>query len=140
MAVGMDVDTIMANAHNMLLTYYSNGAHVPDDAWSKLQQSSCKAWQSIPTEDCKLIMGTGNSISNLMGTPSSYASSSGNGCGHRTFTRTHDCRKVSFMNHSADDGMADTEPTDDSDDIDFIDNALDQYNVDFATLCANVAK
>jgi hypothetical protein len=48
--------------------------------------------------------------------------------------------KVSFMNHSADDGMADTEPTDDSDDIDFIDNALDQYNVDFATLCANVAK
>jgi hypothetical protein len=32
------------------------------------------------------------------------------------------------------------EPTDDSDDIDFIDNILDQYNVDFATLCANVAE
>jgi hypothetical protein len=37
--------------------------------------------------------------------------------------------------------MADMEPTDNSDDIDFIDDALvDQYNVNFATLCANVAK
>jgi hypothetical protein len=85
-------------------------------------------------------MGTGNSISNLTGTPSSSTSSSGNGRGHWTFTRTHDRRKVSFLNHSADDGMADTEPTDDTDDIDLIDNVLDQYNIDFATLCANVAK
>jgi hypothetical protein len=139
--VDTDVDTIMANAHNMVLAYYSNGAHVPDNTWSKLPQSSRKAWQGIPTEDRKLIMGTGNSISNLTGTPLSSASSSDNVRGHQTFTRTHDCRKVSFLNnHSADDGMADTEPTDDTDDIDLIDNVLDQYNVDFATLCANVAK
>jgi hypothetical protein len=85
-------------------------------------------------------MGTGDSISKLMGIPSSSASSSGNGYGHRTFARTHDHRKVSFLSHSADDGMADTEPTDDSDDIDLIDGVLDQYNVDFATLCANVAE
>jgi hypothetical protein len=102
--VDTDVDTIMANAHNMVLAYYSNGAHVPDNTWSKLPQSSRKAWQGIPTEDCKLIMGTGNSISNLTG------------------------RKVSFLNdHSADDGTADTEPTDDTDDIDLIDDVLDQY-------------
>jgi hypothetical protein len=78
-------------------------------------------------------MGTGDSISNLTGTPSSSASSNGNGRGRRTFARTCDCRKVNFLNHSADDGMADTEPTDDTDDIDLIDNVLDQYNVDFAT-------
>jgi hypothetical protein len=44
------------------------------------------------------------------------------------------------MDHSADDGTADTEPTDDSDDIDLIDNILNQYNVNFATLCVNVAE
>jgi hypothetical protein len=58
----------------------------------------------------------------------------------RTFARTCDCRKVSFLNHSADDGTADTEPLDDKDSIDLIDNVFDQYNVNFATLCANVAK
>jgi hypothetical protein len=47
---------------------------------------------------------------------------------------------MSFLNHSADDGTADTKPTDDTDDIDLIDNVLDQYNVDFATLCANFAE
>ncbi len=85
-------------------------------------------------------MGTGNSVSNLTGTTSTSASSSGNGCGRWTFARTHDHRKVCILNHSANDGMADTEPTDDSDDIDLIDDFLDQYNVDFATLCANVAE
>jgi hypothetical protein len=134
--VDTDMDTIMANVHNMVLEYYSNGA----DTWSRLPQSSCEAWQGIPTEDHKLIMGTGNSISNLTGTLSSSASSNGNGRGHRTFTRTRDHRKVNFLNHSADDGTADTEPTDDTDSIDLIDNVLDQYNVDFATLCANVAE
>jgi hypothetical protein len=44
------------------------------------------------------------------------------------------------MNHSADDGTSDTEPTEDTYDIDLIDDVLDQYNVDFATLCANVAE
>jgi hypothetical protein len=38
-----DVDTIMPNAHYMVLAYYSNSARVPDDAWSKLPQSSRKA-------------------------------------------------------------------------------------------------
>jgi hypothetical protein len=94
--VVMDVDTIMATAHNMVLAYYSNGAHVPDDAWSKLPQSLCKVWQRILTEDHKLIMGTGNSVSNLMGTSLSSTSSSGNGRGCRTFARTRDHRKVSF--------------------------------------------
>jgi hypothetical protein len=47
---------------------------------------------------------------------------------------------VNFLNHSADDGKADTEPTDDTDGVDLIDDVLDQYNVDFATLCANVAE
>jgi hypothetical protein len=84
--VDTDVDTIMANAHNMVLAYYSNGAHVLDDAWSRLPQPSREAWQSIPAEDRKLIMGTGNSISNLTHTPLSSTSSNGNGCGHRTFT------------------------------------------------------
>jgi hypothetical protein len=79
-------------------------------------------------------MGTSDSISNLMGTPSSSASSSGNGHGRRTFTITRDRRKVSFLNHSADDGMADTEATDDTNDIHLIDNVLNQYNVDFAML------
>jgi hypothetical protein len=102
-------------------------------------QSSREAWQGIPTEDHKLIMGTGDSISNLTGTPSSSVSSNVNGRGHRTFGRTLDRRKVNFLNHSADDRMADTEPTDDTDDIDLIDDVLDQYNVNFATLCANVA-
>jgi hypothetical protein len=60
------VDTIMANAHNMVLAYYSNGAHVPDGA--------------------------------------------------------------GFHSHHA------------TDNIDLIDDVLDQYNVNFATLCANVAK
>jgi hypothetical protein len=138
--VDTDMDTIMANAHNMVLAYYSNGACIPDDTWSRLPQSSREAWQDIPTEDRKLIMGTGNSFSNLMGTPSSSASSNGNRHGCRTFARTRDHRKVSFLNHSADDGMADTEPTDDTDDIDLIDDVLDQYNVDFATLCTNVAE
>jgi hypothetical protein len=96
--------------------------------------------QGILTEDRKLIMGTGDSISNLMGTPSLSTSSSGNGHGHRTFSRTCNSRKVSFLNHSADDGMADIEPTDDSDDNDLIDDVLHQFNIDFATLCANVAK
>ncbi len=80
--VDTDVDTIMADAHNMVLAYYSNGARIPDDAWSRLPQSSREVWQGIPTEDCKLIMGTGNSISNLTGTPSSSASSNGNRRGH----------------------------------------------------------
>jgi hypothetical protein len=138
--VDIDMDTIMANVHNMVLAYYSNGALIPDDAWSRLPQSSHEAWQGIPTEDCKLIMGTGDSLSNLMGTPLSSISSNGNGHGHRTFPRTCDHRKVNFLNHSADDRMADTEPTDDTDYIDLIDNVLDQYNIYFATLCANVAK
>jgi hypothetical protein len=138
--VDTEVDTIMANVHNRVLAYYSNGACIPDDAWSRLPQSSREAWQGIPTEDHKLIMGTGNFISNLTGTPSSSASSNGNGCGCRTFARTHDCRKVNFLNHSADDGTADTEPKNDTDDVDLIDNVLVQYNVNFATLCANVAK
>jgi hypothetical protein len=47
---------------------------------------------------------------------------------------------VNFLNHSADDGTADTEPTDDIDSVDLIDDVVDQYNVDFATLCANVAE
>jgi hypothetical protein len=34
--VDMDVDTIMANAHNVVLAYYSNGARVPDDTSSKI--------------------------------------------------------------------------------------------------------
>jgi hypothetical protein len=110
------------------------------NAWSRLPQSPYKAWQGIPTEDCKLIMGTGDSISNLMGTRSSSTSSSGNGHGHWTFARTCDHRKVSFLNHSTKDGMADTEPTDDTDNIDLIDDVLDQYNVNFATLCANVVE
>jgi hypothetical protein len=130
----------MANAHNMVLAYYLNGARIPDDAWSRLPQSSHEAWKGIPTEDRKLIMGTGDSLSNLMGTPLSSASSNSNGRGHRTFARTRDHRKVNFLNHSADDGTANTEPTDDTDNIDLIDDVLDQYNVDFATLCANVAK
>jgi hypothetical protein len=113
---------------------------IPDDTWSRLPQPSREAWQGIPTEDRKLIMGTGHSISNLTGTTSSSASSNGNGRGHRTFARTRDRRKVNFLNHSADDGTADTEPTDDTDCVDLIDNVLDQYNVNFATLCANVAK
>jgi hypothetical protein len=138
--VDTDVDTIMANVHNMVLAYYSNGARIPEDTWSRLPQSSREAWQGIPTEDGKLIMGTGNSISNLTGTPSSSTSSNGNGLGRRTFARTRDHRKVNFLNHSADDGTADTEPTDDTDGVDLIDNVLDQYNVDFATLCANVAE
>jgi hypothetical protein len=107
--VDTDVDTIMANAHNMVLVYYSNGARIPDDAWSRLPQSSREGWEGIPTEDRKLIMGTGDSISNLTSTPSSSTSSNGNGRGRRTFTRTHDRRKVNFLNHSADDGTADTE-------------------------------
>jgi hypothetical protein len=37
--VDMDVDTIMANSHNMVLAYYLNGARVPDDAWSKIYHS-----------------------------------------------------------------------------------------------------
>jgi hypothetical protein len=94
------VHTIMANAHNMVLAYYSNGARVPNDAWSKLPHSSREAWQGILTEDRKLIMGTGDSISNLIVTPLSSASSSGNGRGHRTFARTHDCRNVIFLNHA----------------------------------------
>ncbi len=57
----------------MVLAYYSNGACIPDDTWSRLPQSSREAWQDIPTEDRKLIMGTGNSFSNLMGTPSVMA-------------------------------------------------------------------
>jgi hypothetical protein len=85
-------------------------------------------------------MGTGNSISNLTNTPSSTASNNGNVRGCQTFARTRDRRKVSFMNHSADDGTSDTEPTEDTYDIDLIDDVLDQYNVDFATLCANVAE
>jgi hypothetical protein len=85
-------------------------------------------------------MGTGNSISNLTGTASLSASSNGNRHGRRTFARTRDCRKVNFLNHSADDGTADTEPTDDTDSVDLIDDVLDQYNVNFATLCANVAQ
>jgi hypothetical protein len=84
-------------------------------------------------------MGTGNSISNLTGTPSSSASSNGNGRGCRIFARTRYHRKVNFLNHSADDGTADTEPTDDTDGVELIDDVLDQYNVNFATLCANVA-
>jgi hypothetical protein len=139
--VDTDVDTIMANdAHNMVLAYYSNGARIPDDTWRRLPQSSRESWQGIPTEDRKLIMGTGDSISNLTGTASSSTSSNGNRHGHRTFARTCDRRKVNFLNHSADDRTADTEPTDDTDSVDLIDNVLDQYNVDFATLCANVAK
>jgi hypothetical protein len=138
--VDTDVDTIMANVHNMVLAYYSNGARIPDDTWSRLPQSSHEAWQGIPTEDRKLIMGTGDSISNLTGTASSSASSNGNGHGRRTFARTCDHRKVNFLNHSADDGTADTEPTDDTDGVDLIDDVLDQYNVNFATLCANVAE
>jgi hypothetical protein len=46
--VDTDVDTIMANAHNMVLVYYSNGALIPDDPWSRLPQSSREAWQGIP--------------------------------------------------------------------------------------------
>ncbi len=37
--VDMDVDTIMANSHNMVLAYYLNGTSVPDDAWSKIYHS-----------------------------------------------------------------------------------------------------
>jgi hypothetical protein len=48
----------MANAHNMVLAYYSNGARIPDDTWSRLPESSREAWQGIPTEDRKLIMGS----------------------------------------------------------------------------------
>jgi hypothetical protein len=29
--VDMDMDAIMANAHNMVLAYYLNGARIPDD-------------------------------------------------------------------------------------------------------------
>ncbi len=97
-------------------------------------------WQGIPTEDRKLIMGTGDSISNLIVTPLKSASSNGNGHGHRTFARPRDHRKVNFLNHSADDEMTDTETSDDTDDIDLIDDFLDQYNVNLATLYANVAK
>jgi hypothetical protein len=85
--VDTDMDTIMANAHNMVLAYYSNGARAPDDAWSRLPQSSREARQSILAADHKLIMGTGDSISNLTHTPSSSTSSNGNGRGCRTFTK-----------------------------------------------------
>jgi hypothetical protein len=36
--VDTDVDTIMANVHNMVLAYYPNGARIPDDTWSRLPQ------------------------------------------------------------------------------------------------------
>jgi hypothetical protein len=85
-------------------------------------------------------MGTGNSVSNFTDTSSSSISRGSNGHGCQTFARTHDHRKVSFMDDCAHDETADMEPTDGSDDIDLIDNVLDQYNVNFATLCANVAK
>jgi hypothetical protein len=69
-------------------------------------------------------MGTGDSISNLTNTPSSTASSSGNARGRWTFARTRNHRKMSFLNHSADDGMSDTEPTEDTYDIDLTNTML----------------
>ena len=134
------MDTIMANVHNTVSAYYSNGARVPDDAWSKLSASSRETWQSIPTEDRKLIMGTGDSNSSRTDTSSLTTSRNGNGRGRRTFARTRDRRKVAFTELHADDDTFDTEPTDGSDEVDLIDDVLDQYNVDFATLCANVAE
>jgi hypothetical protein len=85
-------------------------------------------------------MGTGDSISTFTDTSSSSTSCSSNGCGCWTFARTWDRRKVSSIDHCTDDGTTDMEPMDGSDDIDLIDDILDQYNVDFATLCANVAE
>ena len=133
---------MLANAHNAALARYSNGARVPDDAWSKLPQDSRNIWMSLPIDDRKLILGASDSVSSITDTSSSASSRSGLGRGRRTFARSRDKRKVVLTGQLSEDNTAATEPTADSttNDADLLDGVMDHFDVDFDTLCAHVAE
>jgi hypothetical protein len=44
----MDMDAIMANAHNMVLAYYLNGARIPDDTWAGFHSHHVKHGKAFP--------------------------------------------------------------------------------------------
>jgi hypothetical protein len=138
--IDTSVDTIWVNAHNTLLTHYSNGTRVSDDAWSKLPQDSRNIWMSLPIDNRKLILGASNSVSSITETSSSMPSRSGLGRGRRTFARNRDKPKVMFMDQQSEDATTSTEPTTDSTDDDLIDDIMGQFDVDFDTLCIHVAE
>jgi hypothetical protein len=95
---------------------------------------------SLPIDDRKLILGASNSVSNITKTSSSMPFRSSLGCGHRTFTRNRDKRKVMFMDQQSDDATTSTEPMTDSTNDDLVDDIMGQFDVDFDTLCIHVAE
>ena len=125
--IDTSVDTILANAHNTVLAYYSNGTRVPDDAWSKLPQDSRNIWMSLPIDDRKLILGASDSVSSITDTSSSASSRNGLGRGRRTFARNRDKRKVMFTDQLSDGNTTATEPTADlsTDDTDLLEDVMD---------------
>ena len=135
------IDTIWANSHHTYEVNYGGSSRVPDDAWSLLSDASRTTWNSIPIDDRKLIMGTSESLSSITDSSSTSPSSRGTrGRGRRLFNRPRERnRKVSFHLQS-DDPTEDTSPTNGSDEVDFIEDILETYDVDFPTLCANVAE
>jgi hypothetical protein len=91
-------------------------------------------------DDRKLILGASDTVSSITKTSSSMPSRSSLGCGHRTFTRHRDKRKVMFMDQQSDDTTTSTEPTTDSTDDDLANNIMGQFDVDVDTLCVHVAE
>jgi hypothetical protein len=138
--IDTSIDTIWVNAHNTVLAQYSNGTRVSDDAWSKLPQDSRNIWMSLPIDDQKLILGANDSVSSITEGSSSTPSRGSLGRGRRAFTQHRDKRKVMFMEQQSDGATTSTGPMTDTTDDDLVDDIMEQFNVDFDTLCVHVAE
>jgi hypothetical protein len=95
---------------------------------------------SLPIDDWKLILGASDSVSSITETSSSMPSRGGLGCGHQTFARNRDKRKVMFMDQHSEGATTSTKPMTDLTDDDLVNNIMGQFDGDFDTLCIHVAE